>query len=42
MDTKDVMAALTRLVMRNIIAEAPGGFFIRTQEKSPDLTQDSR
>lgn len=30
MDTKDAMAALTRLVMRNIIAEAPGGFFVRT------------
>ncbi len=29
MDTKDVMAALTRLAMRDIIAEAPGGFFIR-------------
>lgn len=30
MEVKDVMAVLTRLVMRNIIAEAPGGFFIRT------------
>ena len=29
MDTKDVMATLTRLAMRDIITEAPGGFFIR-------------
>jgi DNA processing protein len=29
MDTKDVMAVLTRLTMRSIIAEAPGGFFVR-------------
>ncbi len=29
MDTKDVMAVLTRLVMRDIVAEAPGGFFVR-------------
>ncbi|MBP1747785.1 MAG: family protein involved in uptake [Deltaproteobacteria bacterium] len=29
MDTKDVRATLTRLAMRNIITEAPGGFFVR-------------
>ena len=29
MDTKNVMAVLTRLSMRNIIAEVPGGFFVR-------------
>ena len=29
MDTKDVMAVLTRLTMRSIIAEAAGGFFVR-------------
>lgn len=29
MDTKDVMAVLTRLAMKNIITEAPGGFFVR-------------
>lgn len=30
MDTKEVIAALTRLAMKNVIAEAPGGFFVRT------------
>jgi DNA processing protein len=29
MDTKDVMAVLTRLVMRDVVAETPGGFFVR-------------
>ncbi len=33
MATKDAMAALTRLTIRNIIAEQAGGFFIRKQEK---------
>lgn len=29
METKEVMAALTRLTMKNVVAEVAGGFFIR-------------
>lgn len=29
MDTQEVMATLTRLAMKNVVTETPGGFFIR-------------
>lgn len=29
METKEVMAALTRLIMKNVVAEVTGGFFMR-------------